>query len=123
MKTTRNPKQTLAKATAALFTLTTTLVLMTGTASAQVDVTPDGDGIPGAGILTRLLNGFAQIGLIASAGAVVFGAGLWGWSNYSDRAAGVNRGQKMALGGVLGAVVIGAVNVIINTAFTAGVAG
>ena len=111
------------KACLAAFTMLTTIVATTGTASAQVEVTPDGDGIPGAALLGGLVNGLAQYALLASVGAVLVGAGFWGWSNYNDRAAGVNKGQKMIMGGILGAIIVGASGLIINTAFAAGTAG
>ena len=121
METTRTKRST--KAVLAVLTTLTALATMTGTANAQVDVTPDGDGIPGGALMGRLVNGLAQYALWASVGAVLVGAGFWGWSNYNDRAAGVNRGQKMILGGVLGAVLVGASSLIVNAAFTAGSAG
>ena len=111
------------KSVVATLTLPVSLAAMTGTARAQVDVNPNGAGIPGAQLVGNLINGVAQFALFASVGAVLVGAGFWGWSNYNDRAAGVNRGQKMILGGVLGAVIVGASNLIINSAFAAGGAG
>lgn len=119
------PRQRPVRTRFAVGTLTGILALtaMTGTAGAQVDVQPNGDGIPGATLVAGLVNGLAQYALFASVGAVLVGAGFWGWSNYNDRAAGVNKGQKMILGGILGAVIVGASNLIINAAFTAGTAG
>ena len=114
----------LTKAQLALFTVVVTLMFGTGTASAQgVTIVPNDAGMPGAGVIQGLLNGVAQFGLYAAAGAVVIGGGMWGYANWQERPGAVNRGQKVALGGVLGAVVIGAANVIINTAFAAGAAG
>lgn len=120
-----NPKKRSNRTRLVLGALTaiTALAAMTGTAGAQVDVQPNGDGIPGAALMGGLVNGLAQYALFASVGAVLVGAGFWGWSNYNDRAGGVNKGQKMILGGVLGAVIVGASSLIINTAFTAGGAG
>lgn len=108
-----------------LGTLTSIMALaaMTAPAGAQVVVNPDGAGVPGAALMGNLINGLAQFALLASVGAVLVGAGFWGWSNYNDRAGGVNKGQKMILGGVLGAVMVGASALIVNTAYTAGTAG
>lgn len=112
-----------AKANVALLTVIGAILAGTGTASAQVTITPNDAGMPGAGVIQGLLNGVAQYGLYAAAGAVIVGGGMWGYANWQERPGSVNRGQKVALGGVLGAIVIGAANVIINTAFTAGAAG
>ena len=122
--TTKRRISPLTKAQLALFTVVATMIFGTGTASAQgVTIQPNDAGMPGAGVIQGLLNGIAQYGLYAAAGAVVIGGGMWGYANWQERPGSVNRGQKVALGGVLGAVVIGAANVIINTAFAAGAAG
>lgn len=123
MKPTTEKTPLMTKAALGILTTVTALGAMAGTAGAQVDVQPDGTGIPGADLVGGLVNGLAQYALFASVGAVLVGAGFWGWSNYNDRAAGVNKGQKMILGGILGAVIIGASSLIINAAFNAGSAG
>ena len=111
------------KANVALLTVIGAILAGTGTASAQVNINPNDAGMPGAGVIQGLLNGVAQYGLYAAAGAVIAGGGMWGYANWQERPGSANRGQKVAIGGVLGAIVIGAANVIINTAFTAGAAG
>ena len=112
------------KAQLALVTIATTLTLATAPASAQeINISPSDASMPGAGVIRGLLNGLAQYGLYAAGAAVVVGGGMWGYANLNERPGGVNRGQKVAIGGVIGAVVIGAANVIINTAYGAGASG
>lgn len=113
-----SPRQ---KAQLALYTVATTLIFGTAPASAQeINIAPSDASMPGAGVVRGLLNGLAQYGLYAAGAAVVVGGGMWGYANLNERPGAVNRGQKVAIGGVLGAVVIGAANVIINTAYGAG---
>lgn len=123
MEPTPTKPSRITKAVLAATTTLTTLAVMTGTAAAQVNVQPTEAGIPGGALIGRIVNGVAQYALWACVAAVLAGAGFWGWANYNDRAAGVNKGQKMILGGVVGAVVVGASGLIVNTAFTAGGAG
>ena len=112
------------KAQLALFTVVAATTAFTGTANAQnINIAPDSNSLPGNGIISGLLNGLAQFGLYAAGAAIVVGGGMWGYANWQERPGAVNRGQKVAIGGILGAVVIGAANVIINTAFAAGAAG
>ena len=92
-------------------------------AAAQVDVQPTADGLPGAGVLQSVVNWGGQVALIFCLGALLAGGALYGWSYFQGRTQGAHRGQQLALGGAVGALLTGVAPFVVNSLFNAGVAG
>lgn len=92
-------------------------------AAAQVEVQPTADGLPGAGVLQSVVNWGGQIALIFSLGALLAGGALYGWSYFQGRTQGAHRGQQLAMGGAVGALLTGVAPFVVNALFNAGVAG
>lgn len=84
-----------------------------------VSFTPNGS-LPGSDTIAKLVGGLAEWGLYACLAAIVIGGAWWGWSQRSSNYHGVHSGRNLLLGGVIGAIVIGAANVIVAWAFTTG---
>lgn len=102
----------------ALVTMVTTLVLSVGVSAAQgVTVTDIADGdLPGGQMLQDAMGWLTRYGYYACLAAVIAGGAMWGWANANGQARGSGRGQMFVVGGVGGALLIGASALIINSA-------
>ena len=92
-------------------------------AAQQVQVDPTAAGLPGAGVLQSVVNWGGYIALIFALLAILAGGAMWGVSHFNGRTQGAHQGQRLALGGAIGALIIGVAPVVVNTLFDAGVAG
>ena len=86
---------------------------------AQVSVTPDASGMPGAHLVQRLLDWCQMAALWGSLGALLAGAALYGLSRESGSYSGASRGKSLALGGAVGAVLAGVAPAAVNLLFQA----
>lgn len=86
---------------------------------AQVDVTPDASGMPGADLIQRLLNWSQMVALWGSLGALLVGAAMYGLAREGGSYAGASRGKTLALGGVVGAILAGVAPTAVNLLFKA----
>jgi hypothetical protein len=77
-------------------------------------------GLPGGDLITSLLGGLAQWGIYGAGFAVLAGALLWGVSHRAGFVNGAHRGRELVVGGLLGALVVGASSALVNFAFSAG---
>ena len=84
-----------------------------------VDATPSSDGLPGAGLLQKMLNWLDQIALWGSLASILFGAAIYGLAQQSGNYAGGYRGKQLALAGVVGACLAGVAPTAINMFFKA----
>jgi len=91
-------------------------------AAAKVSVNPDSSGLPGGAAAQKLVNGLAGFGLLACAGAVIWGAAQWGFASRSNNYSQADDGKTRMLKGVAGAFAIGAAAALINFFFNAGTA-
>lgn len=85
----------------------------------KVSANPTTDGLPAASLIVKLLGYLAQIGLYASLASVLIGAAMWGISNHAGNSLQASRGRVYALGGAVGAILVGVAPSIINGLFTA----
>jgi hypothetical protein len=90
-----------------------------GGGSPVPQVTPSAT-LPGTEEVKALLGGVAQYGLLAALFAVLAGAVMWAWAHRAGAIDRAHRGQMLVLGGVLGALIIGAASVLVNFGYTAG---
>lgn len=102
---------------------TTAVLALPATASAQVDVSPSTDGMPGAALWGKVLGWLMQWGLWLSLAAIFLGAGGWWISASTGSYGGASKGKQFVLGGAIGALVIGLGPTIVNLLFNAGRGG
>ena len=108
--------------TAALATavpVAATLLWVEAAGAEDVRISPNAGGMPGADMVKRLLNWGGQVALWASVGAFVAGSAMYGWSQWQGRTQGAHRGQTLALGGAVGALLVGVAPAAINMLYRA----
>ena len=86
---------------------------------AQVSVSPDSSGMPGAALIQRLLNWTQMVALWGSLGALLVGAAMYGLAREGGSYTGASRGKALALGGVVGAILAGVAPTVVNLLFQA----
>jgi hypothetical protein len=86
---------------------------------AQVQVSPDASGMPGAHLIQRMLDWCQMLALWGSLAALLTGAALYGLARENGNYSGASRGKSLALGGVVGAVLAGIAPATINLLFRA----
>jgi hypothetical protein len=89
---------------------------------AQVSVSPDAAGMPGAQLIQRLLNWTQMVALWGSLGALLAGAAMYGLARENGNYSGASRGKSLAVGGLVGAVIAGAAPAAVNLLFRAAAA-
>lgn len=95
------------------------MVTRTWFSLAQVSVTPDSSGMPGAELIQQLLNWAQMVALWGSLAALLVGAAMYGLSRESGGYGGASRGKAVALGGVVGAILAGLAPAAVNLLFQA----
>ena len=90
---------------------------------AQVSVSPSSSGLPGGALMQQLLNWLAQVALWGSVGSILLGAAIYGLSQHAGNYSGAYRGKQLALGGVVGACLVGIAPAVVNLLFRAASAG
>ena len=86
---------------------------------AQVRVSPDAAGMPGAQLIQRMLDWCQMLALWGSLAALLGGAAMYGLARESGNYSGASRGKSLALGGVVGAVLAGIAPAAVNLLFQA----
>jgi hypothetical protein len=81
---------------------------------------PDPGGLPGFGTFTDLVNAIGAFALIGCLAAAILGGVTWAFGSSSSNAAAASKGQKMVVGAIVGAVVIGAASILIRTFYGIG---
>jgi hypothetical protein len=100
------------------------LAVPAGAALAQpVAGEPDPTGMPGAALVTRIINWLMWVSLMASLGAVLYGAAMWRGGARMGNSPRAEDGRNYVAGGAVGALLAGLAVVMINTLFTVGRGG
>lgn len=86
---------------------------------AQVTVTPSSAGMPGAGLVQKLLSWGQMLALWGSLAAILMGAAIAGISQQTGGYSGASSGKKLMIAGAGGALIAGLAPTIINTLFNA----
>ena len=86
---------------------------------AQVDVSPDSAGMPGAELIQKLLNWSQMVALWGSLGALLVGAAMYGLARETGAYQNASRGKSLALGGAAGAILAGLAPTAVNLLFSA----
>ena len=86
---------------------------------AQVEVSPDSSGMPGAQLIQQMLNWTQMIALWGSLAALLVGAAMYGLAREGGSYANASRGKGLAIGGVVGAILAGVAPTAINLFFKA----
>jgi hypothetical protein len=81
----------------------------------DVQLNPTAADAPGAAAITTLLNWLGQGALFASLAAVAAGGGLFAWSRSSGSSRMAVTGTALAGGGVVGALLTGMADTLVNT--------
>lgn len=81
---------------------------------AQVDITPDANGLPGGAQLQQVVNGLAFLALLLLLGGVVAGAVRWGVGGSSNNPVQAASGKQMVAICLLGAVIVGGAAGLVN---------
>jgi len=84
---------------------------------AQVNVTPDANGLPGGALAQKVLNWTSQIALWGSLASLLVGAAVWGISQHAGNGYQAGRGRNFAVAGAVGALLAGLAPTIVNTLF------
>jgi len=87
--------------------------------AAKVTVDPSAEGMPGAGMVTKMLNWLGQLALWGSVASILIGAAVYGLSQQTSYAPGASRGRMLALAGVVGAILAGLAPTVVNLLFDA----
>ncbi len=91
--------------------------------AAPVGGEPDPTGMPGAELVTQLINWLMWASLMACLGAVLYGAALWRGGARLGNTPRAEDGRNYVAGGAVGALLAGLAVVLINTLFEVGRAG
>ncbi len=86
---------------------------------AQVQVTPNSTGMPGAQLVQQLLNWSQMVALWGSLGAVLIGAAMYGLAREGGSYSNASKGKGLAMGGMVGAILAGIAPTAINLLFKA----
>ena len=89
------------------------------TVVAQVSVSPNSAGMPGAELIQQLLNWSQMLALWGSLGALLVGAALYGLAREAGAYQNASRGKSLALGGAVGAILAGIAPTVVNLLFQA----
>ena len=73
--------------------------------------------LPGTSALTSLAGGVLTVALIISVLAVIVGGGVFAVAHRSGFAGQMHRGQQLLVGGLVGAVVIGAAHTLVGWSY------
>lgn len=98
-------------------------LIATPALAAPVDGQPDPTGMPGAALVRQLINWLMWVSLMASLGAVLYGAALWRGGAKVGNSMRAEDGRNYVAGGAVGALLAGLAVVLINTLFQVGRAG
>lgn len=88
-----------------------------------VDGSPDPSGMPGAQLVSQIINWLMWVSLMASLGAVLYGAAMWRGGAKMGNTPRAEDGRNYVAGGAVGALLAGLAVVLINTLFEVGRAG
>lgn len=86
---------------------------------ADVKVSPNSTGMPGAELIQKLLNWAQMLALWGSLGALLAGAAMYGIAREGGSYSGASRGKTLAMGGVVGAIIAGLAPAAVNMLFKA----
>jgi hypothetical protein len=81
----------------------------------DVEINPTSAGAPGGVAIQRILNWLAQYALWGSLAAVAAGGGLFAWSRSSGSSRMAITGTALVGGGVVGALLTGMSDSLVNT--------
>lgn len=87
---------------------------------AALSVKPNPNGLPGLGALDKLIDGLAQLALLACLAGMLFGAAQWGIGSRSNNYSQTSDGKMKVLYGLIGAFVVGACAALANFFYTSG---
>ena len=102
---------------------TTVIRVGTKVLAQPVDGVPDPTGMPGAQLVSQLVNWLMWVSLMASLGAVLYGAALWRGGAKMSNSPRAEDGRNYVAGGAIGALLTGLAVVLVNTLFEVGRAG
>ena len=95
----------------------------TWASAGPVDGQPDSTGMPGAHLVSQLVNWLMWVSLMASLGAVLYGAAMWRGGAKLGNSPRAEDGRHYVAGGAIGALLSGLAVVLVNTLFAVGRAG
>ncbi len=75
--------------------------------AAEVEAKATSAGMPGGDLAQTLINWLAQVALWGSLASILLGAALYGLSQHANNYNGADKGRRMAVAGVIGAILTG----------------
>ncbi|HET6793486.1 MAG TPA: DUF6112 family protein [Acidimicrobiales bacterium] len=84
-----------------------------------IRVSPN-DSLPGTSQIQSVVGGVITWILYICAFAVAVGAGAWGFGQRMGNFTSAHRGRELVVGGLLGGVLVGAAQMLVNFAFATG---
>ena len=91
-----------------------TQVAIVGVIGQITDPAPTTD-FPGSDLVTTWLGNLKFLGLAGSLASLFIGGAVWGLSNVGGNSVGSSVGRRFALGGAVGAIIVGMGAEIVNT--------
>lgn len=91
--------------------------------AAAVQATPTAAGMPGAPIAQTLINWLSQIALWGSLGSMLLGGAVYGLAQHSGNYNGADKGRRLAVAGLVGALITGIAPAAVNMFFDAAQSG
>jgi len=76
--------------------------------------------LPGTATIQSLLGGIMTVALYICAAAMAFGGGAWAFGQRAGNLSASHRGRELVIGAFFGAFLIGAIQLIVNFAFSTG---
>lgn len=86
----------------------------------DVSWTPDPSALPGYNTFHDMVNAVGAFALLGCLVAALAGGVMWAFGSGSSNAASAAGGRKMVVGAIVGALVIGAASILINTFYGVG---
>ena len=113
----------LQTASVVVWTVALVAVSPSWASAGPVDGSPDSTGMPGAHLVSQLVNWLMWVSLMASLGAVLYGAAMWRGGAKLGNSPRAEDGRHYVAGGAIGALLSGLAVVLVNTLFAVGRAG
>lgn len=88
-----------------------------------VKADPTSEGMPGAPIAQTLIDWLSQIALWGSLGSMLLGGAIYGLAQHSSNYNGADKGRRLAIAGLVGALITGVAPAAVNMFFDAANSG
>jgi hypothetical protein len=96
------------------------MMILSVLAGTTINASPNANDVPGATQLQQLLSGAMWLGMVGCVAAIVLGGLALGLGRHAGNPHWAERGKVAAVGGFVGAFLIGAATALVTFAFALG---